>query len=786
MADGAGSLVVLSLDDGTTRPIAVDVDVLGAGSPHPIEARTLIALPSAKADVRGALYEVDADGMRRIVEGRDGAYSPSGQQVAFSGSHCGDLGREVGGQPNFRLCLLDLGTGDVQTLSAPGLGQDDLGPTWSPDGATIVFTRTTAGRSELYRVSPDDGHLPEATALTGLGAQANDPEFHPSGDYVIFSTTSLDDDDADLFLIDPAGGHEPVRVLTSPGLQSQPTFAPSGDKAAWTGAIMMQAAEDEEPTDTGRREVFLASWDHDAALALLRAAPPLNAVMQPDMNPTDTAISTDDLRRHVGTLSSEAMGGRFTGSPGERAATAYVAAAFKALGLEPAGEDGYFQTFTFRYAARPTPDSMLKFEPEGEQPLAMTLAQDWVPLAFSATGKTAPAPLVFGGFGFDAPAWEGNPPVDSYGDLDVAGKWVLIWRGNPPGVVARDRPDLTRLSSFVNKSRLAAEKGAVGVILMRAPGVSTSGANLPGPTVEADEDSYSIPVVVVGSAHNETLLAGEDLERLLALAQAGEGIARPLPGVLVQTSIGLDVEMREGRNVLGRLDLDGTANRPPVILGGHIDHLGRGLQSSGASEPPEQSLADQRRRLFPGADDNASGIAALIEIAQNLAENQPADAVRDVIFAAWSGEELGLLGSSHYVAALDTEQTGANQKVVVVDEVAAYLNLDMVGRLREALEVRGLGTASIWPSVIERANAGIGLRLEPRREASSRMDTAPFERSQFPVLAFYTGWHEQYHRPTDRVELINFEGLARVSRLVERVLSDLVRRSSAPAFTGAN
>ncbi|MEM8791448.1 MAG: M28 family peptidase [Pseudomonadota bacterium] len=785
MIDGAASLVVLSLEDGRTRPIPTDGNVLGAGSPHPVDARTLVVLAGEGSETAGVLYEVDAGGARRLAEGLEGAYSPTGRHIVFSGHNCGDLDKEATVQANLRLCLMDLSTGDVRTLSAPGTGQDDRDPAWSPDGATIVFSRMSVEQSELYRLSLAEAAMPEAAALTALGAQAKEPTFHPSGDYVIFTTTSLDDEDADLFLIDPAGGYEPVRVLASPGPQSQPTFAPTGDKVAWTGAIMMQANDDEEAIDTGRREVFLAGWEHEGALALLRAAPPLSAVVQADLDGTDNDISEDDLRRHVGVLTSEAMAGRMTGSPGEQAATAYVAAAFNALGLEPAGDDGYFQSFSFRYAGRPLPESTLIFEREGNEPLSMTLSEDWVPLAFSATTETASTPLVFGGFGFDAPEWEGHPPVDSYGDLDVAGKWVLLWRGNPPGVEASDRPDLTRLSSLVNKSRLAAEKGAAGVILMRAPSVSTSGANLPGPTVAADEGTYPIPVVVVGSAHNETLLAGQDREQLLAMAGAGKLIARSLPGVSVRTSIGLDVEMRSGRNVLGRLDLDGATNNPPVILGGHIDHLGRGLHSMSANEPIGEALVDRRRRLYVGADDNASGIAALIEIAQSLVKNQPAGAVRDVIFAAWSGEELGLLGSSHYVATLGEVKNDVGEKVVVADEVAAYLNLDMIGRLRETLQVRGVGTSSVWPSGIERANAAIGLRLAPRREASSRMDTAPFERSGVPVLAFYTGWHEQYHQPSDRVELLNFDGLARISRLVERVLLDLARSHIAPDFTEA-
>ncbi|MEL6336682.1 MAG: M28 family peptidase [Pseudomonadota bacterium] len=787
-AEGAPALVILSLTDGQTQAVEGSEGLLGTGAAHPTEERALAALPqqgAAADNDLGVLHDIDAQGVRRLAQGHDGAYAPGGRAVVFSSALCG--APQVEGAENRRLCHLDLETGEIRPLTTPEVGEHDREPAWSPDGTTIVFSRRGPAGSELYRLGLEAGEGAAPVALTALGARAEAPVFHPSGAYLAFVSTSLDDGDADLFLLAPDGAHEPMRVLARPGPQSHPQFAPGGGRIAWTGAIMTGGGEDEAPEDTGRREVFLAGWNHKAARALLRAAPPRQALEAPAMEATVPGIDEDDLRRHVAALSAEALEGRLTGTAGERAATAYMAAAFEAIGLAPAGDDGYFQPFTFRFAARPTAETALIFtRNDGEAP-AMALDEDWVPLAFSATGETEAAPVVFGGFGFDAPAWEGHPPVDSYGDLDVAGKWVLVWRGNPPGVSGRDRPDLTRLSSFVSKAQLAADKGAAGIILMRAPGVSTSAANLPGPTVEADEDPYPIPVVVVAAEHNETLLAGEDLEALLAMAEAGERIARPLPDLSAQASIGLEVELREGRNVLGRLDLDGSADRAPVILGGHIDHLGIGFGAAG-EEPADEPLAERRRRLHPGADDNASGTAAIIEVAQSLAANPPEGAVRDVILAAWSGEELGLLGSSHYVDQMTGAPEGEaaeEEPPVLTERIAAYLNLDMVGRLREALQLRGVATSPDWPRAIERANAGLGLPLDPRAQASRRMDTVPFQRAGVPTLAFYTGWHEDYHRPADRVELIDFAGLARVTAMVERMTRDLARAPAAPALAEA-
>jgi hypothetical protein len=204
----------------------------------------------------------------------------------------------------------------------------------------------------------------------------------------------------------------------------------------------------------------------------------------------------------------------------------------------------------------------------------------------------------------------------------------------------------------------------------------------------------------------------------------------------------------KGRNVLARL---GFGSRSAVVVGAHVDHLGPG---------------------YPGADDNASGTAAMLEIARLLVERRyelRPTARRDVLFAAWSGEETGLLGSGHFVRFLESG-------------VDVCLNLDMVGRLRDSLLLQGAGSSPAWPAEVERAAAPLGLSISLHSDPHLPTDSSSFYDKGIPVLSAFTGSHDDYHKPTDTPEKLHYPGSEKIARLMARIVESLVAREEPPAY----
>ena len=466
------------------------------------------------------------------------------------------------------------------------------------------------------------------------------------------------------------------------------------------------------------------------------------------------------------------MEGRLTGAPGGKRAAEYVAAAFKSYGLEPAGEAGtYMQSFEFTAGVSLGAENSLNVKIGGRS-LALKPDVDWRPLSFSRTGAVAPADVVFAGFGISAPADGSNAEYDSYAHLDVAGKWVMVYRGLPNDVEAKTRIHLSRFSDIRYKASTARANKAAGIIFAPAPGVGAE--DLPKLSYESGSGASAIPVIAVGrKAAGEMLAqAKADLASLNKRLDAGEMAAGlPLPDVTVSSAISLVYERRNGFNVLGRLDLNGPVAAPSVIIGAHLDHLGRGEASGSLAR------AEERGQIHHGADDNASGVAGLLEIAQFLAAERKAgrlQGVRDVVFAAWEGEELGLLGSSYFVEAAQ-KQAGQDTLGGVY---SAYLNMDMIGRLKDTLVLQGVGSSSAWAREIEQRNAVIGLPVTTVMDTYLPTDATSFYLAGVPILAAFTGSHEEYHSPRDTADLINYRGLYEITRLMS-----LITRSQAQAET---
>ncbi len=748
------------------------------------------------------IYEYDLESKKysNLTEARgydaEGAYSPDGKRVVFGSNR---LGYSEGGKlskedaewfktnPSFLmdLFIMDADGSNVKRLTdTPGY---DGGPFFSADGKKICWRRFNreGDKAEIFSMNADGSGEKQ---LTGLGAMSWAPYFHPGGEYLIFGTNLQGFANFELYLVDAAGAKDPVRVTWTEGFDGLPAFSPDGKRLAWTS----------NRTGSKQSQIFLADWNHEAALELLKGARERGAgtKAEPDAVVSDQALANlkatvpeideDDLRAHIEYLASPQLEGRMTGTPGERMATSYVAHGFKEIGLDPFLSDDYFHPFEFTAGVDLGKGNRLALT-IGKELLQLKIDKDWRPLSFSELGKIDAKEIVFAGYGIEIP--KGMVDADgsktatysSYYHLDVKDKWVLLLRFMPENVSAEKRRQFARFSSMRYKAMTARQKGAKGVLFVSGPNTEVK-KELVGLSFDASMADSGIAAVSVRTEFGERLLAhaGEDLKKIQTTLDKGEMMMGvKVKGGLVDATIDIVQQKRIGRNVVARLRAKDPAarKRPALILGAHVDHLGR---DGGGS----RATGKEASKIHFGADDNASGVAALLEIAQYLAAHQKSERIRlrrDVVFAAWSGEEIGLIGSSRFVQEVAEKLLG-NVDAKLGEVFAANLNMDMVGRLEKALVLQGIGSSSIWPQVIEQRNAPIGLPIKTQSDAYLPTDATSFYLREVPILNAFTGAHEDYHTPGDTADKINYPGTEKVTKFMALVARGLATAPEAPDY----
>jgi Tol biopolymer transport system component len=703
----------------------------------------------------------------------EGSYSPDGRWIAFaSNRHAfapdapaaerAAAEADPAGAMEIYLMAAD-GTQLRRLTTTPGY---DGGPFFSPDGTRLTWRRFTqdGATAEVYTMRTDGSDVRQ---LTRLGALSFAPFYHPSGAYLIFGTNVHGFDNFELYLVDVDGTRAPVRVTESDGFDGLPAFAPDGARLAWT----RRSADDSS-------QLFLARWDHAEALRRLGLPAGGEEAFTPTTDePAAGATSEDAVRAHVEALTGTGMDGRMTGTEGETRATEYVARAFAEAGLEPAGANGtWFEPFEFTAGVSLGPANALRTMGAGGAARDAQIDRDWRPLAFSRAGKEENVPVVFAGYGIVAPPGNGVPAYDAYAGADVQGKLVLVLRYAPQNLPPQQRQHLARYSLLRHKAMLARERGAVGLIVASGPRSQVRDQLVPLRN-DAAVGAGSLYVLSVTDALAEAWVgaAGRRLGDLQGALDSGT--AQPALALPERVSFQIDLvqERRAGRNVLGRLRAPrADRDAAPVLIGAHVDHLGHGEEASSLARE------DERGRIHPGADDNASGVAAVIEIARQLGAElkaQPDAFARDVLFAAWSGEEIGLIGSTAYARDLPDPVAIAHG---APRTIAAVLNLDMVGRLRETLVLQGAGSSPVWPGLVERVNAPLGLPVALQSESYLPTDSTAFHLKGIPVLSAFTGAHAEYHTPRDTADTLNYEGLAEVADLVAGLGAGLAEERVLP------
>ncbi len=729
----------------------------------------------------------------------EGSYSPDGSKICFASNRRAyaegaltdrekSLVEAYGAQTVMDLYLMDSdGSNVVRITDEDGY---DGGPFFSADGKKICWRRFVPGPpgenyAEIWTMNLDGS---DKRCLTDLKAVSFAPYFHPSGEYLLFMSDF--EGFFEIYMIPTSRKAKPIRVTHTNSFNGFPVFSTDGKSFSWTSSRADR-----------RSQVFTADWDHEASMKAIGKAPTLdedssNNVSEAQQRGAGAGTATsekfvpEDVLRHVDYLCRPELGGRMTGSLGERKATAYVAAYLDSLGFEPAGdlnsqtgERSWFQEFDFPSGAKLGDDNSLSIT--NIKSSAVPLNEDWRPLTFSENG-TVEGPLVFAGYGMKAPKTDDLEEYDSYVHLPVEGKWVMVFRYMPEDVPVSWRTQRALQSQLRVKAATIRDLGGLGMIIVSGPKSNTKQEVIPL-SRDAALGKISIPVISISDDIAGQLMksAGQDLGWWQNQLDNGDlKIGFEFPDVRIKANVDVEQIRGRGRNVIGRLQFEQQPTDQCVVVGAHIDHLGTGVAGSMARD-------DEKGQIHRGADDNASGVAAMLEVAQFMSAQKRSGKItagRDLVIAGWSGEELGLHGSNHFVDAWmksygkDVPVDGGTSRPSLQDRVVAYLNMDMVGRFDGKLVLQGLGSSDWWESEIEKRNLVVGLNLQTQKDTNLPTDASEFYQAGVPILAAFTGSHKDYHTPRDTPDKLNYDKAAEIAKLMGLITRSLVVGEETPVY----
>ena len=717
----------------------------------------------------------DGNDLKRLTDAMgydaEGSYSPDGSKIVFCSLRDAYPSENLS-QEERKLMEVDPAYfGEIYIMNADGSDQKRLthvpgydgGPFFSPDGERIIWRRfdESGMNADIYTMRTDGSDVRQ---LTDFDSMSWAPYLHSSNQYAIFASNKFGFSNFELFLVDALGEHEPVRVTHTDGFDGLPVFSPDGERLCWTS----------NRTRTNQSQLFIADWNHEAALMAIAATPKREGVQATEPGPVveEEKISKAHLKGFVEYLASDELEGRMTGSKGAESAADYIAGYFQAIGLEPVGEnESYFQEFEFTSGMKVIEEDnafkVIKKEHGAVQILEFKVESDFRPLSFSANGEVE-GEVVFAGYGLSVPGKLGEG-YDSYAGLDVKDKIVLVLRYVPEEVETERRQELNRYAGLRYKAMVAREHGAKAILVVTGPNSPNAGELAP----LSFDSSLAGSGIVAASISGEVakvLFAGS--EKVLKEVQDQLDIENPhfegqfpLKNVTVKISTAVERVKKTDRNVLALLPpAEPSSEMEYLIIGAHYDHIGYGEIGSLAGK-------DEEGQIHNGADDNASGTAVVLQLAAVLAEQK--DLHKGIIFALWSGEELGLIGSSHFV----------EHPTVPLEQVIAYINFDMVGRLREnRFNLQGVGSSTLWRKLIEKRNVAAGFDLILQDDPYLPTDTTAFYPKKVPVLSFFTGSHENYNRPTDDPETLNYDGMQRIATFAHHLITDVAQSPERPDY----
>lgn len=479
------------------------------------------------------------------------------------------------------------------------------------------------------------------------------------------------------------------------------------------------------------------------------------------------------LRADLTYISSDELQGRDSGSEGIRKAADFIVARYKELGLKTDAFGGSpFQEFQIpgNIAIGDADKNSLEVK-QGDEATAMQLGEDYTPLSLGSN-EAFDGQLVFAGYGITAE----DLGYDDYADIDVEGKVVVVLRREPQQSDSEsvfNGTDNTKHAYFTAKLVNAKQHKAAALIfvndLATAEGEEGDGLFPVERAGSSAPRGMQIPMLHCKRSTLDPIIKKATGKVLAELEKEIDQDLKPRSQILDGVSVSGETLVKRGqkdvRNLIAVLEGAGDLADEFVVVGAHYDHVGMG----GAGSLSRGTIA-----VHNGADDNGSGTVSILEVARRLSEVK-AEPRRTVLFMSFTAEERGLLGSQHYVAFPRWP----------LEDTVAMINLDMVGRLTEnVLELWGTGTGDTFDEMIQRLNKEGKFDLDIKPQGTGPSDHASFNAVGVPVFHFFTKLHNEYHRPSDDVELINFEGMERIVTMVAAAAQEIALAPEAPKYIG--
>lgn len=473
-------------------------------------------------------------------------------------------------------------------------------------------------------------------------------------------------------------------------------------------------------------------------------------------------ITSDEVMTHIKYLASDELEGRFPGTTGDSLAVEYTIGLFKSYGLIPVGEDGYRQRFSFVTEIKAGDENMFYLNLKDKEK-EYDLGVDFYPLNFSSNGSAA-GELVFAGYGINA----ADKKYDDFSKINLNGKIAVIMRYTP-GYNNPHEDEFADNEPIRKKCNAVRDAGAKGIIIITGP-ANGDDEIFTKLRLARETESIGIPVIQVKREIIEKIFEanGKNLEEVQKdIDDSKSPNSFELGYAKVKLQSDLEYVNSNTANVIGFIEgTDPLLKDEVIVIGAHLDHLGDGMKYGSMNEKHEPEIHN-------GADDNASGSAGVIVLADKLASIKQ-NLKRSYIFMLFSGEEAGLLGSAYFTK---SELFGKYNIVTMI-------NMDMIGRLNEdKLSIEGAGTSSIWKTVIDSLNnLNDKLKLSFGESGFGPSDYSSFYAKNLPVLHFFTGLHSDYHKPSDDWQKINADGTAKVLNLVYDLVTVLDIRTEQPDF----
>jgi Tol biopolymer transport system component len=679
----------------------------------------------------------------------EGSYSPDGKLIVFSSNRYAynskltkeeEQKKEVDPSYFCDLYLMNAdGSGLKQLTNIPGY---DGGPFFSSDGKKITWRRFSEdGHSaDVYTMNVDGTGEKRITDFESLSWA---PFFHPSGDYIVFASNKLGFTNFEVYLVDAEGLKEPVRVTYTDKFDGLPVFSPDGKKLVWTSS---RCAD-------GKTQLFIADWNDAFAREQLSKSPyrkntsgSLNYQFKPE-------ILESELQEKLTYIASDATEGRMTGSKGIQMTADYITKIFKSQGLQPLTDHtDYYWPFDFTADIKSEAGSNhVVFD--GKE---FELNKDFIPLSSTENGEFE-GEVVFGGYGLkinEGASYEYN----SYEKLDVKDKIVMVLSGIPEGLDSLKEKLFERNIASGYKQMIARQNGAKAIMFV-TPKINDEKSH------EIVGTSGIISINISEDLANKILSkSNESIESLKEKLKGGDPKGNEhlfATGSRVKITTKIDRIIKQDNNIIAMLPSD-NPEADYIFIGAHYDHLGFGEVNS-------RSVGEHKTEIHNGADDNGSGTVTIIELAEyfsGLKKDNPSAITYNLVFCLWSAEELGLLGSNAFAADLTLPK----------DKIKAYLNYDMVGRLKDnRLDLQGVGSASEWKSIAEKKNVVAGFNLAMSEDPYLPTDATSFYLKGIPTISFFTGVHNDYHTYNDDVEFINFEGMQRIVKFSTLLVKEIMK-----------